>query len=236
MSDSTDPCKPRRRLRQLTADSTVQCPIGRRPSATSLRCLGCSFARVPVAGACTEEHGRSSAVNEAEMTTSTELRSLPPRLVGRTGFSESDGRLCKLTAGQKAPRSPRPPHQHRRAHLAHSKMSPTPTPALLQPVRVGALQLKHRVVMAPLTRCRASHLSLIPSDLAVDYYGQRATGQYQYWFYACFRNRTSASADRRNTLDGGLLITEATLISFEAGLFDHCPGKPPWWHRAQGNG
>jgi hypothetical protein len=109
MSDSTDPCKPRRRLRQLTADSTVQCPIGRRPSATSLRCLGCSFARVPVAGACTEEHGRSSAVNEAEMTTSTELRSLPPRLVGRTGFSESDGRLCKLTAGQKAPRSPTSP-------------------------------------------------------------------------------------------------------------------------------
>jgi hypothetical protein len=51
-----------------------------------------------------------------------------------------------------------------------------------------------------------------------------------------FRNRTEESADESATLDGGLLITEATLISFEAGLFDHCPGKPPVWHRATGNG
>jgi len=51
---------------------------------------------------------------------------------------------------------------------------------------VVELRLSHRVVMAPLTRCRA--LGGIPNQALVDYYSQRAT-------------------------NGGLIISEATFIS-----------------------
>ena len=39
--------------------------------------------------------------------------------------------------------------------------------------KVGALKLKNRIVMAPLTRCRA--IDNIPNDLMAEYYQQRAT-------------------------------------------------------------
>jgi hypothetical protein len=48
---------------------------------------------------------------------------------------------------------------------------------------IGKLQLKHRIVMAPLTRNRATVPSAAPNDLIAEYYEQRAS-------------------------DGGLLITE----------------------------
>lgn len=62
---------------------------------------------------------------------------------------------------------------------------------LFSPVDVGKLALKHRVVMAPLTRMRASVPGYSPNEMMAEYYAQRAS-------------------------DGGLIISEATLVS-EAG-------------------
>ncbi|KAJ3377783.1 hypothetical protein HDU84_008203 [Entophlyctis sp. JEL0112] len=47
-------------------------------------------------------------------------------------------------------------------------------PDLMSPVKVGNLQLRNRVFMAPLTRLRASP-DHVPTDLMVEYYAQRAT-------------------------------------------------------------
>ncbi|KAF8997285.1 hypothetical protein BDQ17DRAFT_1248838 [Cyathus striatus] len=80
-------------------------------------------------------------------------------------------------------------------------MSTASTPALLQPIKVGALDLSHRVVLAPLTRFRAgkkTHVPVVP--LVKEYYTQRATKP------------------------GTLLVTEATIIAPKAGGFDNSPG------------
>jgi N-ethylmaleimide reductase len=45
---------------------------------------------------------------------------------------------------------------------------------LLSPVSLGALSLKNRVVMAPLTRMRAGAED-VPGDLAAQYYAQRSS-------------------------------------------------------------
>lgn len=55
--------------------------------------------------------------------------------------------------------------------LLMSKSTQSP---LFSPVRLGALDLANRVVMAPLTRNRAI-AGQVPSPLAAEYYGQRAT-------------------------------------------------------------
>src|ERR1700761_4646139 len=47
-------------------------------------------------------------------------------------------------------------------------------PTLFDPLKVGALTLPNRMVMAPLTRSRAHPDTRVPSDLAVEYYKQRA--------------------------------------------------------------
>ncbi|HVU17888.1 MAG TPA: alkene reductase [Candidatus Didemnitutus sp.] len=47
-------------------------------------------------------------------------------------------------------------------------------PTLFDPLRVGALTLPNRVIMAPLTRCRAS-AGRVPNELNVEYYRQRAS-------------------------------------------------------------
>lgn len=47
-------------------------------------------------------------------------------------------------------------------------------PKLFDPIKVGALELPHRVIMAPLTRCRAD-ANHNPTDLMVEYYTQRAS-------------------------------------------------------------
>ena len=47
-------------------------------------------------------------------------------------------------------------------------------PTLFDPLKVGALELPNRIVMAPLTRSRAHPETRVPSDLAVEYYRQRA--------------------------------------------------------------
>ena len=64
-------------------------------------------------------------------------------------------------------------------------------PSLFRPCSVGGRPLAHRVVLAPMTRTRATYATLAPSEQTALYYGQRAS-------------------------PGGLLITEATHISPEA--------------------
>ncbi|KAK4051445.1 hypothetical protein OIV83_002929 [Microbotryomycetes sp. JL201] len=71
--------------------------------------------------------------------------------------------------------------------------------ALWQPLQVGDVTLKHRIAMAPLTRSRADD-KRIHHDVAVEYYGQRATEP------------------------GTLLISEATFISPKAAGWPHAPG------------
>jgi N-ethylmaleimide reductase len=60
-------------------------------------------------------------------------------------------------------------------------------PSLFSPLQIGPYQLRHRVVMAPLTRMRAEKPSLAPRPLNAQYYSQRAT-------------------------PGGLIIAEATPV------------------------
>ncbi|CAM3953208.1 N-ethylmaleimide reductase, FMN-linked [Bordetella tumbae] len=62
------------------------------------------------------------------------------------------------------------------------------TQALFSPLKLGAVQLTHRVVMAPLTRMRATPPGNVPNELNVEYYRQRAS-------------------------QGGLIITEGAQIS-----------------------
>ena len=46
-------------------------------------------------------------------------------------------------------------------------------PTLFSPVTIGDLTLKNRIIMAPLTRCRAG-VERIPNALMAEYYAQRA--------------------------------------------------------------
>jgi NADPH2 dehydrogenase len=70
---------------------------------------------------------------------------------------------------------------------------------LFSPLRIGQCQLQHRIVLAPLTRFRAtdSHVQL---PFVKDYYAQRAS------------------------VPGTLLITEATFISPRASGYPNVPG------------
>lgn len=79
-------------------------------------------------------------------------------------------------------------------------------PTLLDPVQIGAWHLPNRIVMAPLTRCRASQ-GRVPNDLMRDYYAQRASA--------------------------GLIITEATSVS---PLGVGYPDTPGIWSAAQVEG
>jgi 2,4-dienoyl-CoA reductase-like NADH-dependent reductase (Old Yellow Enzyme family) len=47
-------------------------------------------------------------------------------------------------------------------------------PGLLDPLKIGSLQLPNRIIMAPLTRCRASE-GRVPNVLMAEYYRQRAS-------------------------------------------------------------
>lgn len=68
---------------------------------------------------------------------------------------------------------------------------------LFEPVSLGSLDLKNRIVLAPLTRSRANDQG-VPADFAAAYYAQRA--------------------------QAGLLITEATQVSFEGMGYPRTPG------------
>jgi len=46
---------------------------------------------------------------------------------------------------------------------------------LFSPLRLGPYQLKHRVILAPLTRMRAAQPGNVPNELNTEYYAQRAS-------------------------------------------------------------
>jgi NADPH2 dehydrogenase len=75
-------------------------------------------------------------------------------------------------------------------------MSPS---KLWQPLKIGPVTLKQRIVMAPLTRFRADDTH-VPLPIVAEYYGQRAS------------------------VPGTLLITEATFISARASGYANVPG------------
>ncbi|MDR7259902.1 N-ethylmaleimide reductase [Sphingomonas sp. BE270] len=69
--------------------------------------------------------------------------------------------------------------------------------SLFEPYHLGSITISNRIVMAPLTRNRAG-AGLVPSALAAEYYGQRASA--------------------------GLIITEATQVSEQAQGYQDTPG------------
>ncbi|NMW30636.1 alkene reductase [Altererythrobacter sp. RZ02] len=70
--------------------------------------------------------------------------------------------------------------------------------ALFQPITLGAITAKNRILMAPLTRGRATSPGFVPNDMMVTYYRQRASA--------------------------GLIISEATGISVEGLGWPNAPG------------
>lgn len=70
-------------------------------------------------------------------------------------------------------------------------------PTLFDPITVGDLQLANRIIMAPLTRCRASE-GRVPNDLMCEYYVQRASA--------------------------GLILTEATSVTPMGVGYPDTPG------------
>ena len=70
---------------------------------------------------------------------------------------------------------------------------------LYSPLKVGAFDLLHRVVMAPLTRMRSSQPGNVPNALMATYYSQRAS-------------------------KGGLLISEATQVMQQGQGYPATPG------------
>jgi 2,4-dienoyl-CoA reductase-like NADH-dependent reductase (Old Yellow Enzyme family) len=71
------------------------------------------------------------------------------------------------------------------------------TKTLLDPIRVGALELPNRVIMAPLTRARAG-VERVPNALMAEYYAQRASA--------------------------GLIISEATSVTPQGVGYAETPG------------
>lgn len=69
---------------------------------------------------------------------------------------------------------------------------------LFQPVTLGALHARNRILMAPLTRGRADNAGVVPTELMATYYRQRA--------------------------GAGLIISEATGISREGSGWPNAPG------------
>src|ERR1700722_15747785 len=85
----------------------------------------------------------------------------------------------------------------------------TPT-KLFDSYKLGPITLPNRLVMAPLTRNRAVPPGMVPSPLAIEYYGQRASA--------------------------GLLITEATQVSQQGQGYQDTPGiyskeQVAGWHK-----
>jgi N-ethylmaleimide reductase len=78
-------------------------------------------------------------------------------------------------------------------------MSTTTERKLFTPLEIGPMTLKHRVVMAPLTRNRSEQPGDIPGQMMLEYYTQRAS-------------------------DGGFIISEATTISATARGWYGAPG------------
>jgi N-ethylmaleimide reductase len=73
----------------------------------------------------------------------------------------------------------------------------TASSSLFTPVQLGALKLRNRIVMSPMTRARAEP-GHVPGPLMAEYYAQRASA--------------------------GLIITECSMVSPEASAFVNDPG------------
>ena len=71
------------------------------------------------------------------------------------------------------------------------------TDILFRPLRLGAIELRNRIVMAPMTRMRAG-LGHAPTPLNAEYYGQRASA--------------------------GLIVTEGTAVSHQGQGYPNAPG------------
>lgn len=78
---------------------------------------------------------------------------------------------------------------------------------ILTPYRMGALELPNRIVMAPLTRTRATPLGHVPTAMQAEYYAQRASS--------------------------GLIVTEAIAISPDGFGWSGTPGL---WSKDQVRG
>ena len=76
-------------------------------------------------------------------------------------------------------------------------------PSLFDPLKIGALSLRNRIIMAPLTRCRADE-GRVPNDAMLKYYVQRASA--------------------------GLIFTEATAVTPMGVGYRDTPGI---WSEAQ---
>ncbi|KAL4888138.1 hypothetical protein BDV59DRAFT_189139 [Aspergillus ambiguus] len=70
---------------------------------------------------------------------------------------------------------------------------------LFSPLKIGGIEVKHRIGMAPLTRFRATE-DRVPTPLMKEYYSQRAA------------------------VPGTLIVTEGTFISAICGGFPYAPG------------
>ncbi|ABK98731.1 alkene reductase [Pelobacter propionicus] len=75
-------------------------------------------------------------------------------------------------------------------------------PTLFDPITVGALRLPNRIIMAPMTRARASADTRVPLPMMAEYYSQRATA--------------------------GLIISEATVVDRMGVGYEATPGI--WSH------
>ena len=82
----------------------------------------------------------------------------------------------------------------RSVSIANNSVDP-----LFAPLELGALHLRHRVVMAPLTRMRTTQPGDIPNGLMANYYRQRAT-------------------------PGGLIVSEATQVTPYGKGYPATPG------------
>jgi len=71
-------------------------------------------------------------------------------------------------------------------------------PSLFDPITIGALRLPNRIVMAPLTRSRATADTRVPVPMMAEYYSQRATA--------------------------GLIIAEATVVDRMGVGYEATPG------------
>ena len=68
---------------------------------------------------------------------------------------------------------------------------------LFTPIKIGRYNVQHRVILAPLTRCRVTPEGHIPLDIVAEYY------------------------DQRSRVSGSFLISEGTIIAEKAA------GAPP---------
>ncbi|TKI02482.1 alkene reductase [Martelella alba] len=77
-------------------------------------------------------------------------------------------------------------------------MATQPANKLYEPLQFRELSFKNRIVMPPMTRCRAAQPGNVPTALMADYYGRHA--------------------------DAGLIIAEATQVSEDAQGYSFTPG------------